>query len=71
MTGTSKHTVVFVNEITGTTDTKDAASVPRKVAFVDGIPVAKVVLRARGEEREMLSYSADGTLLSSTLVKSK
>ncbi len=71
MTGASKHTVVFVNEIAGTTEAKDAATVPQKVAWVDGIPVAKVVLRARGEEREMLSYSADGTLLSSTVVKPK
>ena len=71
MTEPAKRTVVFVNEITGTTETKDAAAVPQKVAFVDGFPVAKVVLRARGEEREMLSYSADGTLLSSTVVKSK
>jgi hypothetical protein len=66
-----KRTVVFVNEIAGTTEEKDAATVPPKIAWVDGIPVAKVVMRARGDEREVLSYSADGTLLSSSIVKPK
>jgi hypothetical protein len=63
--------VLFVNEIAGSTEEKDAATVPPKLAWVDGIPVAKVVMRARGDEREVLSYSADGTLLSSSVVKSK
>ncbi len=71
MTAASKHTIVFVNEITGTTETKDGTSVPQKIAWVDGIPVAKVVMRARGAEREVLSYGADDTLLSSNVVKSK
>jgi hypothetical protein len=71
MTGTPKRTVEFVNEIAGTSETKDASSVPDKIAWVDGIAVAKVVMRARGDVRELLSYSADGTLLSSTIVKSK
>ena len=66
-----KHTIVFVNEIANTTETKDGASVPQKIAWVDGIAVAKVVMRARGEDREILSYSADGTLLASTVMKPK
>ena len=64
-------TIVFEDEVRGTSEEKDASSVPETVAFaeVDGelVPVVKVVMSQQGDEIAIRSYGADGALLTSTI----
>jgi hypothetical protein len=61
--------IVLVDEDKGTKKTAQAKDVPPSVAFVNEVPVVRVVARRLGEEREVQSYGADGALLSSTLMR--
>lgn len=62
----SEPTIEFVNP-DGSSTSLPAAAVPPEIAVVDGVPVARVVARMRGDEREIQSFAADGRLLATTL----
>lgn len=62
----TERTIEFVDP-DGGVQALPAAAVPPEIAAVDGVPVARVVARMRGDEREIQSFAADGRLLATTL----
>jgi hypothetical protein len=56
-------TILFIDEATGDCREQPAALVPPAIAVVNGIPVARIVTLTLGDDREILSYSAEGELL--------
>lgn len=61
------HTIRFEDASRGTVQQCSSAEVPATIAFVDGVPVVRVVAQMRGEDREICSYGANGALLSTTM----
>ena len=46
--------------------TEQADEVPETIAFADGKPVTRIVVREAGDRREIRSYGPDGEFLSAT-----
>ena len=65
---TSGHTITMEDAVTGTVSQKRASEVPKSIAFVDGVPVARIVTQAKGDDREILAYDDKGELLKVTLM---
>ena len=66
---TSGHTIRMEDAVTGTVQEKRASEVPKSIAFVDGVPVARIVTQAKGDgDREILAYDDKGELLKVTLM---
>ena len=64
----SGHTITMEDRVTGTTTQKRASEVPKSIAFVDDVAVARIVTQAKGDDREILAYDDKGELLKVTLM---
>lgn len=61
------HTIRFEDAALGTVEERSSADVPESIAFVDGVPVVRVVAQMRGDTREIQSFAASGALLATTM----
>jgi hypothetical protein len=60
-------TIEFVDGATGkVTHTERAEDVPETIAFADGKPVTRIVVRTSEDRREIRSYGPDGEFLTAT-----
>ena len=67
--GSAPHTITMEDMVTGTVSQKKANEVPKGIAFVDGVPVTRIVTQAKGDgDREILAYDEKGELLQVTLM---